>query len=418
MKINNWLITTIGNVCSLATGKTPSKKKLDSFGGDIPFVKPGDLDKEVFITQTDETLTQQGLKEVPSLPKNTVLVSCIGNLGKKAILSREGACNQQINAILPSSHVIPRFIYYYIDIIRPWMIKNASATTVTILNKSKFCEAPLLLPPMAEQRRIVNKIEELFSVIDEQVKKLEAAQAALQQYRQSVLQQAFSGKLYKNTNWKILALKDLSDINPKTFIPSFNDTDLMSFLPMSVVKEESLAYSEKQTLFSKVKKGYTKFQDNDVLFAKITPCMENGKACIVHDLLHGLGFGSTEFHVLRCHKELLPKFLYYFLIQRNFRAEAKNNMSGAVGQQRVPADFLKEHIISLPSIAEQKAIVKKIETAFACSDKAQTAIAAALEQAKQLKQSILRRAFEGRLVPQNPNDAPVELTNTKKGKRK
>lgn len=147
--------------------------------------------------------------------------------------------------------------------------------------------------------------------------------------------------------------------------------------------------------------------------------MENGKGCIVHNLTHGIGFGSTEFHVLRCHQGIFPKFIYYFIIQRSFRAEAKNNMSGAVGQQRVPADFLKFHPISLPSLPEQKAIVEKIEKAFACADKAQAAISAALEQAKQLKQSILKRAFEGRLVPQDPNDKPVDLTQlTPKGKTK
>lgn len=415
---NKWISTTLGIACNLSTGKTPSKKKISSFGGDIPFVKPGDLDKGIFVTQTEETLTQQGLEESPALPKDTVLVSCIGNLGKKAILNCLGSCNQQINAILPSPYVDPKFIYYYIDIIRPWMIRNASATTVTILNKGKFSEAPLVLPPLAEQKRIVKKIEELFGVIDEQVKRLEATQEALVSYRQSILQQAFSGKLHKTTDWKKITLQEAVDINPKTVLPALSDSEMVSFLPMPAVQEESLKYAEQKSSFGKVKKGYTKFRDKDVLFAKITPCMENGKGCIVHNLSHGIGFGSTEFHVLRCHKDVSPKFIYYFVIRRTFRAEAKNKMSGAVGQQRVPAEFLKEYSFTRPSLPEQKAIVKKIENAFAFADKAQAAITGALEQAKQLKQSILKRAFEGKLVPQDPNDKPVDLTQLKKDKQK
>lgn len=416
---NNWIFTTIGNLCSLVTGKTPSTKDLNNFGGGIPFAKPGDLDKTLLLKQTEETLTQKGLFKVPTLPPNTILVSCIGNLGKKAILAQTGSCNQQINAILPSPYIDSKFIYYYIDIIKEWMIQHASATTVTILNKSKFQEAPIPVPPLAEQKRIVKKIEELFAVIDKNIQKLKHTQQALIQYRQSVLQQAFSGKLYKTTNWTDTTLQQVVDINPKTLIPKLADTESVSFLPMPSVQEESLNYVEKKALFSKVKKGYTKFHDNDVLFAKITPCMENGKGCIVHNLSHGIGFGSTEFHVLRCHKRTFPKFIYYFIIQRSFRAEAKNNMSGAVGQQRVPADFLKLHPIYLPSLPEQKAIVAKIETAFAAADKAEKAVLAALEQAKQLKQSILKRAFEGCLVPQDPNDKPVDLTQlTPKGKTK
>ena len=163
---NNWIFTTIGNLCSLVTGKTPSTKDLDNFGGGIPFAKPGDLDKTLLLKQTEETLTQKGLFKVPTLPPNTILVSCIGNLGKKAILAQTGSCNQQINAILPSPYIDSKFIYYYIDIIKEWMIQHASATTVTILNKSKFQEAPIPVPPLAEQKRIVKKIEELFAVID------------------------------------------------------------------------------------------------------------------------------------------------------------------------------------------------------------------------------------------------------------
>lgn len=309
------------------------------------------------------------------------------------------------------SCLLPKLLFYFLQAVT--LPDRGYARHYQYLVKSM-----IPVPPLAEQKRIVKKIEELFGVIDEQVKRLEATQEALVSYRQSLLQQAFSGKLHKATDWKKITLQEAVDINPKTVLPALSDSEMVSFLPMPAVQEESLEYAEQKSSFGKVKKGYTKFRDEDVLFAKITPCMENGKGCIVHNLSHGIGFGSTEFHVLRCHKDVSPKFIYYFVIRRTFRAEAKNKMSGAVGQQRVPAEFLKEYSFACPSLPEQKAIVKKIENAFAFADKAQAAITGALEQAKQLKQSILKRAFEGKLVPQDPNDKPVDLTQLKKDKHK
>lgn len=316
--------------------------------------------------------------------------------------------------LLPKANVDIKYIFYFLQ------TQKFSAETHKRYWISVCAKTKILLPPMAEQKRIVKKIEELFAIIDKTVKYLNDTKQHLAQYRQSVLQQAFSGKLHKTTIWKQILLREAVDINPKTTVPALAETELVSFLPMSVVSEESLSYTEQKAPFGKVKKGYTKFQNDDILFAKITPCMENGKGCIAQNLSYGIGFGSTEFHVLRCSKEVFPKFIYYFVIQRHFRAAAKNKMSGAVGQQRVPVEFLKESPINLPSLPEQKAIVAKIETAFAAADKAEKAISAALEQAKQFKQSILKRAFEGKLVPQDPNDEPVDLSqlNTHKGKSK
>lgn len=316
-----------------------------------------------------------------------------------------------IKVLKAKKFILPKLLFYFLQAIE--LPDRGYARHFQYLEKSA-----IPVPPMAEQKRIVKKIEELFGVIDEQVKRLEATQEALVSYRQSILQQAFSGKLHKTTDWKKITLQEAVDINPKTVLPALSDSEIVSFLPMPAVQEESLEYAEQKSSFGKVKKGYTKFRDEDVLFAKITPCMENGKGCIVHNLSHGIGFGSTEFHVLRCHKDVSPKFIYYFVIRRTFRAEAKNKMSGAVGQQRVPAEFLKEYSFTRPSLPEQKAIVKKIENAFAFADKAQAAITGALEQAKQLKQSILKRAFEGKLIPQDPNDKPVDLTQIKKDKHK
>jgi type I restriction enzyme S subunit len=107
---------------------------------------------------------------------------------------------------------------------------------------------------------------------------------------------------------------------------------------------------------SEVANGYTSFQDRDVLFAKITPCMENGKCAIARNLENGIGFGSTEFHVVRAGDEIIPEWVYYYLRQEVVRKEAERNMTGSAGQKRVPSKFLVETLIPLPPLDEQKRI--------------------------------------------------------------
>ena len=418
-----WKKCLLCDIGEIVSGGTPSTKDLSNFGGNIGWITPADMTRYTnkYIKEGKRNLTEKGLKKSSAvlLPKGTILFSSRAPIGYIAITANPLATNQGFKNFIPNSKLVSSdFIYYLLWNSRNLIKSMASGTTFLEISAKRFAQVPVTLPPLAEQKRIVKKIEELFGVIDEQVKRLEATHAALVSYRQSILQQAFSGKLHKTTDWKKITLQEAVDINPKTVLPALSDSEIVSFLPMPAVQEESLEYAEQKSSFGKVKKGYTKFRDEDVLFAKITPCMENGKGCIVHNLSHGIGFGSTEFHVLRCHKDVSPKFIYYFVIRRTFRTEAKNKMSGAVGQQRVPAEFLKEYSFACPSLPEQKAIVKKIENAFAFADKAQAAITGALEQAKQLKQSILKRAFEGKLVPQDPNDKPVDLTQIKKDKHK
>lgn len=302
--------------------------------------------------------------------------------------------------------------YLYFSILLNWKNYNKDkqfGVATNFIRLGNLENYPINLPPLAEQGRIVDRIEEIFAKIDAGVEKLKSAQEKIKQYKQSVLHSAFTGKLYKTTEWKELPLKDVCLINPKTEIPELKEEDIVAFLPMPAVDAETNKYNEVYASFKSVKKGFTKFQNKDVLFAKITPCMENGKSCVIDNLLYNIGFGSTEFHVLRCSENLLNKFIYFIISSVSFRKLAKMKMTGAVGQQRVPADFLKTFPISLPTLPEQERIVEEIEKKFAKADKMSEVVEKSLKFAEQLKQSVLKKAFEGKLVPQDPNDEPASV---------
>ena len=149
-----------------------------------------------------------------------------------------------------------------------------------------------------------------------------------------------------------MKLKDICEINPRT--QGIADYTSVSFVPMPCVSEDGKIDPSDIRQFIDVKKGYTVFQENDVLFAKITPCMENGKGAIARGLMNGIGCGSSEFHVLRANNEMVcPEWIYYLTAWSNFRREAEKHMTGSAGQRRVPKAYLENYDINVPSLPEQ-----------------------------------------------------------------
>lgn len=400
-----WVECELKDIFDIVTGKTPSKKHPEYFGGDIPFVKPGDLDKEKFIYYTEEdSLTDEGFKNAPFLPKYSVLVSCIGNLGKKAILGVDGSCNQQINVILPNEYVDYKYLYYYIDKIIPWMEQNASATTVTILNKGKFEQAPFLLPPLNEQKRIVEKIEEEFGKIDEGVEKLKLVQEQLKQYRQSVLKSAFDGKLYKTTEWESDKLGNIFETSsggtPKRGNTSYYGGNI-PWLKSGELNNGIVSSADEFITEEGLKNSSAKvFPKGSLLIALYGATV--GKLGI-------LDFDSATNQAICCiyqNENYNKNFLFYYLL---FKKEYLVNQGKGGAQPNISQEIVKALIVPIPTLDEQKQIVKEIEKRFEVADEVERVIAENLEKAEQLKQSILKKAFEGRLVPQDPTDEPASI---------
>lgn len=184
-------------------------------------------------------------------------------------------------------------------------------------------------------------------------------------------------------------------LNPKKKeIARIDDSTPVSFVPMSCVDDVSGTMDvSKIRRIGEVRKGYTYFAEGDVLFAKITPCMENGKSAIARNLINGIGFGSTEFHVLRACPSVIPEWLHLFVRNVKFREEAKNNMHGAAGQQRVPEAFLRKSIIPVPPIDEQHRIVAKIKGLNHRVEEARKLREETVKNCKGLFQTELERIF-------------------------
>ena len=154
-----------------------------------------------------------------------------------------------------------------------------------------------------------------------------------------------------------MKLKDICEINPR--MQKIDDSTEVSFVSMPSVSEDGKIDTTDIRRYSDVKKGYTSFKENDVLFAKITPCMENGKGAIARGLRNGYGCGSSEFHVLRSNDKAMPEWIYCLTSWQRFREKAEKHMTGSAGQRRVPKQYLENYEIRLPGLKVQ---AQQVET--------------------------------------------------------
>jgi type I restriction enzyme S subunit len=200
--------------------------------------------------------------------------------------------------------------------------------------------------------------------------------------------------------WAEVAIGEVCQVNPPKPKPSEVLMDAeVTFVPMpSVDADSGTIRNPLIRSFDEVRKGFTSFRENDVIMAKITPCMENGKAAIARELRNGLGFGSTEFHVLRSEKAILPEFVYYFVRQESFRSAAEMEMTGSVGQKRVPAEFIQQARIPLPPLAEQFRIVRRIAELTARVDASRERLDKVPAILKKFRQATLSAACSGNLT--------------------
>ena len=260
-----------------------------------------------------------------------------------------------------------------------------------------FIENTLIpLPPLKEQHRIVQKIEQLFALIDIIEVNKKALEKLIQQAKNQVLSDAVAGKLtHQDPNdepaeellkrigkttapdtpyekilpkgWAWCKLGDISIINPKN---KLNDELEVSFIPMSLISEGfSNAHTSEVKKWKNINKGYAHFCNEDIGIAKITPCFENRKSVIFNNLKNGVGAGTTELYILRSNKTLsFNKYIFYFVKTQEFINNGIKEFTGAVGQQRISRYFIENTLIPLPPLAEQQRIVEKIESYFSFFD--------------------------------------------------
>ena len=367
-----WKTVSLSDVCNVSIGKTPPRG--DKLYWDEEKIKNNvwlsiaDLSSsnDKYISDSKEYLSNEGASLFKSVPKNTLIMSFKLSIGKLAFTKCELRTNEAIAAlsILDESLILKEFLYYYLSSLN-WDVLAGHDQKVKgkTLNKKKLNALEITLPPLAEQERIVARLDATFSEIDEAINKAEAKETEVQKLKTSLLSSSLNGD---DLMWKKVKISDVCQIQPKKaqVKSKLKDSDEVSFMPMKDLGIQSIYPKSTQIKkLEKVYNSYTYFEDNDILLAKITPCFENGKLGIASNLINGVGFGSSEYIVLRCSEEVIPQYIYFCLNQPSFRIIGENQMSGAVGHKRVPIEYVENTKIYLPPIAHQERIVAKLDAA-------------------------------------------------------
>ena len=266
------------------------------------------------------------------------------------------------------------------------------------LKVDRLLATAISLPPLDEQRRIVGRTEELEALIKEAQ---ELRQQALEE-TYLLVDHAFEQILSESAHrpdWQSGPISKFAEVNPsRKGQVQLKRSDLVSFVPMRAVDDVTgtIAWPETRA-YGEVSRGYKWFVNGDIIFARITPCMENGKAAVARDLKNGVGFGSTEFIVIRPGPQVSSEWIHALVRLRSFRHDATDHFKGTAGQQRVPPSFIRNKIISVPPISEQRRIVAYLDDLQAQVDELTALQDAAQGELDVLLPSVLDKAFKGEL---------------------
>jgi type I restriction enzyme S subunit len=392
-----WVWTTLSEVGTWQSGGTPSRSNKSYYGGNIPWLKTGDLN-DGLISDIPESITEEAVANSSAKinPTGSVLIAMYGaTIGKLGILTFPATTNQACCACIEYEVVNQMYLFYFLLSQRTAFIEKGGGGAQPNISKEIIVNTYIPLPPLSEQNRIVVEIKRWFAMIDQIEQGKSDLQIIIKQTKSKILDLAIHGKLVPQDSndepaiellkcinpgftpcdnghypqlpdgWCYSTIKEVFIINPRNKV---DDDVEVGFVPMANITDgynNTFKYEKRR--WGKIKTGFTHFADGDIAVAKISPCLENRKSVVLKGLPNGIGAGTTELHVFRSQFMDIQYGLYFFKSDY-FISQCVGSFNGVVGQQRVSKNIIEDIIIAIPPINEQKRIVYTISKIFAQLD--------------------------------------------------
>ncbi|MEZ8411781.1 restriction endonuclease subunit S [Vibrio splendidus] len=404
---NGWKLTSLGEVCSgkLQTGPFGSQLHAHEYTDEgVPVLMPKDL---ISFRSNHESAAKIPAHRADDLKKHILmsgdlLFSRRGDVSRFALIESDlpkSLCGTGCLKATPNQEHSPLFLSYFLqkNAVKKWLEQNAVGQTMPNMNTAILSELPLMVASCREEE---DKIAKILSKWDKAISTTEKLIETSKQQKKALMQQLLTGKrrlvdpetgkVFEG-DWEEVHIGDICEVNPKKLPEPCNE--LVSFIPMDAVSEDAKLLRTEVRKYIDVSKGFTSFKDSDTLIAKITPCFENGKGAKVDGLENGVGFGSTEFHVLRAKKGICPDFIYFITNTSAFRVRGEINMQGSAGQKRVTTDYLKLYTMVVPKELKEQ---QKIASVLTTADKEIEVFKAKLAHFKQEKKALMQQLLTGK----------------------
>ncbi|MCZ8314397.1 restriction endonuclease subunit S [Phreatobacter sp.] len=414
-----WVQTTLGQLGGWSSGGTPSRKNPSYFGGNIPWVKTGDLNDTV-LTATPEFITEAGLHNSAAklFPPGTLLVAMYGaTIGKTAVLGIPAATNQACAALLPgeiTSDLIPYVWKFLIGNINE--LKQAGQGGAQLNISQEILKAlPIPLAPLPEQRRIVAKLDSLRSRSSRARQELDHIPKLIERYKQAILAKAFSGQLIglipEDTahpheacwnlpkSWRWVRFDEAAEI-ASNLVPTSEVQQLPHIAPDNIGAGTGKLLAFFTVAEDGVKSPKHRFYPGQVLYSKIRPYLRKAV------LIDFEGVCSADMYPLNAKPNVVPRYLYYWAFSQQLASFVVDH-EGRTVLPKVNQVGLNQTPFPLAPEPDQQAIVKLLDRAFAWLDRITAEHAYTEHLLPKLDQAILAKAFRGELVPQDPNDEPA-----------
>ncbi|MCW3129774.1 MAG: restriction endonuclease subunit S [Methanophagales archaeon] len=370
---NDWEVVRLGEVGEIVTGTTPSTKKIEYYGGPYMFISPFDLGENKYVYKTQKWLSKKGLEVSRPLPKDTVLVVCIGSTTGKTGMTFSDNCatNQQINAIICHSGTISPFLYYMLTYKANYIGSLASKVAVPILNKNNFSKIKIPLPPFPEQQKIATVLSTIQRAIEHQDKIIETTRKLKKSLLHKLFTEGLNGEEQKETeigmipkSWDVVRLEDNNILTATQYGLSLRGSKegkypilRMNNLTDGYINPSDLQFvNVDETIFRKFRLEW-----GDILFNRTNSVELVGKTSIFN-LDSEFVFASYLIRLKTNPESLNPYFLNFYLNWDFTQSRLKGLASRGVSQANISAARLKTLEIPLPSLEEQHQIAHILST--------------------------------------------------------